>query len=117
MEEYVFPNKWYIEITDENKEILNAWKINQIDYNSPIDVYYPPIKYINCYGAGIPQTYWPSWGDAPSYIKITFDQFKKYVLGYEIIKEPANQDYTYLIDMLNKKNNEWISFNNNTKRI
>ena len=99
MEEYVFPNKWYIEITDENKEVLNAWKINLIDFNSSIDFYNPPIKYINCWGAGIPGE-WPSWGDAPSYIKITFDEFKKYVLGYEIIEEPANQDYTYLINML-----------------
>jgi len=98
MEEYVFPNKWYIEITDENKEVLNAWKINQINHNSSIDSYYPTIKYINCYSMGWVE--WPNWGDAPSYIKITFNQFKKYVLGYEIIEEPANQDYTYLINML-----------------
>jgi hypothetical protein len=39
---------------------------------------------------------WEAW------FLITFDEFKKYVLGYEIIEEPANQDYTYLIDMLNK---------------
>ena len=97
MEKYVFPNKWYIQITDENKEILNAWKINQINYNLPIDSFNPPIKYINCYGGGI-DTWINGW--ELNYIKITFDQFKKYVLGYEIIKEPANQDYTYLIDML-----------------
>jgi len=97
MEEYVFPkNNWYIEITDENKEILNAWKINQINYNSPIHSYNPSIKYINWTGGeGC------GWGvGGQRYIKITFNQFKKYVLGYEIIEEPANQDYTYLIDML-----------------
>lgn len=33
---------------------------------------------------------------------ITFEQFQKYVLGYKIIKEDTNQDYTYLIDVLNK---------------
>ena len=95
MEEYVFPNNWYIEITDENKEVLNAWKINQF-YSKSIDSYNLPIKYINDKGAG---------GSSPEGgrdKKITFDEFKKYVLGYEIIKEPANQDYTYLIDMLNK---------------
>jgi len=97
MEKYVFPNKWYIEITDENKEILNVWKINQINYNSPIDSYNPPIKYINCHGGWVSQV---GWWESQSYIKITFNQFKKYVLGYEIIEEPANQDYTYLIDML-----------------
>jgi hypothetical protein len=95
MEEYVFPeNNWYIEITDENKEVLNAWKIKQINYNTPIDSYKPSIKYINYLGIGMRVGGW--WG------LITFDEFKKYVLGYEIIKEPANQDYTYLIDMLNK---------------
>jgi hypothetical protein len=96
MEEYVFPNNWYIEITDENKEVLNAWKINQF-YSKSIDSYNPPIRYINEMG-GI-----ADWGDWDEGKKITFDEFKKkYVLGYEIIKEPANQDYTYLIDMLNK---------------
>jgi hypothetical protein len=92
MEEYVFPNNWYIEITDENKEVLNAWKINQF-HNKSIYSYDPPIKYIN-------KTGWGMWGSGDK--KITFDEFKKYVLGYEIIEEPANQDYTYLIDMLNK---------------
>jgi len=96
MEEYVFPNNWYIEITDENKEVLNAWKINQF-YNKSIDSYNLPIKYINDKGSGGSPT--KGWGRDK---KITFDEFKKYVLGYEIIKEPANQDYTYLIDMLNK---------------
>jgi hypothetical protein len=100
MEEYVFPeNNWQIEITDENKEVLNAWKIKQINYNTPIDSYNPSIKYINYLGEAV---WWPggSWGNL--WCLITFDEFKKYVLGYEIIKEPANQDYTYLIDMLNK---------------
>jgi hypothetical protein len=97
MEEYVFPeNNWYIKITDENKEVLNAWKIKQINYNTPIDSYKPSIKYINYLGMGWPGLVVGWW------CLITFDEFKKYVLGYEIIKEPANQDYTYLIDMLNK---------------
>jgi hypothetical protein len=100
MEEYVFPNKWYIEITDENKEVLNAWKINQF-FNKSIDSYNPHIKYINDVGGGE----FVGWDEGRRIgwnKKITFDEFKKYVLGYEIIKEPANQDYTYLIDMLNK---------------
>jgi hypothetical protein len=96
MEEYVFPeNNWYIKITDENKEVLNAWKIKQINYNTPIDSYKPSIKYINYLGMG-------SRAVVGWWCLITFDEFKKYVLGYEIIKEPANQDYTYLIDMLNR---------------
>jgi len=54
MEEYVFPeNNWQIEITDENKEVLNAWKIKQINYNTPIDSYNPSIKYINYLGEAV----------------------------------------------------------------
>ena len=94
MEEYVFPeNNWYIEITDENKEVLNAWKITT-DYSTPIDNYSTKINYINCMGVGLGFSY--GWQ------LITFEQFQKYVLGYKIIEENTNQDYTYLIDMLNK---------------
>lgn len=51
MEEYKFPeNNWYIEITDDNKELLNSWKIKQ-QYNKPIGRY-GNIKYINYWGGG-----------------------------------------------------------------
>lgn len=51
MEEYVFPeNNWYIEITDENKEVLNAWKITT-NYSTPIDNYLTKINYINYMGS------------------------------------------------------------------
>lgn len=96
MEEYVFPeNNWYIEITDKNKEVLNAWKITK-EYSTPIDDYLTKINYIN-YRGGL--TSQENWGVGKL---ITFEQFQKYVLGYKIIEEDTNQDYTYLIDMLNK---------------
>jgi len=97
MEEYVFPeNNWYIEITDENKEVLNAWKITK-EYSTPIDNYLTKINYINYVGGG-----GISGGGGRRWNLITFEQFQKYVLGYKIIEEDTNQDYTYLIDMLNK---------------
>ena len=50
MNNFVFPeNNWYIKITDENKELLNNWKIKQ-QYNTPIDDYNPNIKYIDWLG-------------------------------------------------------------------
>lgn len=101
MEEYVFPeNNWYIEITDENKEVLNAWKITK-EYSTPIDNYLTKINYINYMGSagGGGQG---GWWRVPPWNLITFEQFQKYVLGYKIIEENTNQDYTYLIDMLNK---------------
>lgn len=95
MEEYVFPeNNWYIEITDENKEVLNAWKITK-EYSTPIDDYSTKINYINYMGMAVRML----WGSGQL---ITFEQFQKYVLGYKIIEEDTNQDYTYLIDMLNR---------------
>lgn len=27
--DFILPNKWYIKITDDNREIVNNWKINQ----------------------------------------------------------------------------------------
>jgi hypothetical protein len=89
-----FPhNNWYIEITEENKELLNKWKIKQ-KYSNSIDEY-TNIAYIDGEGRGTS----PGWGVG---FLITTEQFKKYVL-----KEPESpSDYTYLINLLKKINNE-----------
>ena len=29
MDDFILPEKWYIEITDDNREIVNRWKIKQ----------------------------------------------------------------------------------------
>lgn len=48
--DFILPEKWYIKITDDNREIVNNWKIlqpfnesllNNLDY-----------KYVNCNGFG-----------------------------------------------------------------
>lgn len=75
MEEYKLPEKWYIEITDENKQIINDWKIKQT-FNLPIDTY-KSIKYVTYNGW---EDSWPR--DASS--KITTEQFIQYVLKQDM---------------------------------
>lgn len=88
--EYVFPhNNWYLKFTEEERPIVDNWRINIIKYsNEPC-----PSNYINARAAG-------SAGGLVNLI--TIDQFKQYVLN---IKEPIiNQqpeDLSYLIDILN----------------
>lgn len=70
-----FPeNNWYLEIDDENRELVNNWRINIIKYsNKPC--YY---NYINWDGGGL---VW-GWGgiEAGGLVLICTSQFKKYVL-------------------------------------
>lgn len=98
-----FPcNNWYIEITEENKELLNEWKIKQ-KYNTPIDEY-NYIKYIDYLGSGI----MPGYGAG---ILITTEQFKEHILNITT----EIKDYSYLeeiIDKINKHNEIKQSTNN-----
>lgn len=48
---YIFPeNNWYIEITDDNRKVVNDWKIKQ-QYNDDLfeNLDY---KYVNCGSGG-----------------------------------------------------------------
>jgi hypothetical protein len=66
---FELPEKWCIKVTDENRHILNNWRINIVNYRSyGISDCYP---YIANDGGGNKTL----WGK-----EITFDQFKKYVL-------------------------------------
>ncbi len=35
-EDFILPEKWYIEITDDNRKIVNDWKIKQPIWNSSL---------------------------------------------------------------------------------
>jgi hypothetical protein len=72
--EFVLPEKWYIAITPYNSKVINDWKIKQ-EYHSPIGEH---TKYVSENGGS-----YLSKAFFGSYTKITFEQFKKYVL-----KEP-----------------------------
>jgi hypothetical protein len=93
MEEYVFPeNNWYIKITDENREVLNNWKIKQTWSDSLYAGY--TYDYVYSDGRG-----GPGWGG----VEITFDQFKKYVLKEEE-SQPISENLDYLIPLFKELN-------------
>jgi hypothetical protein len=100
MEEYIFPeNNWYIEITDENREVLNNWKIKQ-EYSDSL-YNNPQYKYVYFDGQAV------GWGVAwPLFVEINFDEFKKYVLKEEQISTIVNEDFSYLISLFKELNIE-----------
>jgi hypothetical protein len=94
MEEYVFPkNNWYIEITDENKEVLNDWRIKQ-NYSDSL-YNNPQYKYVY-FDGGAGGSRFEGWDFV---FEINFDQFKKYVLKEEQISIIVNEDLSYLISL------------------
>ena len=71
-DDFVLPEKWYVEVTTENKNVLNDWKIKQ---QWPLSLYSFDYEFIVENGGGY--IYEESIKDR---VKITFGQFKKYVL-------------------------------------
>lgn len=90
-DEFVLPEKWCIAVTKENIESLGKWReagsIGVMHSNNP-----SPKGFIHSYNKG----YWSS-SKMEGYTKITFDQFKKYVLNMkeekEIIGYKLKSDY------------------------
>ena len=99
-EEYKFPhNNWYLEFTEEERPIVDNWRINIIKYSDKPC----PDNFID-YG-GRTSLFVSGWEIKE--VKITFSQFKEYVLNIKeepIINEP--QDYSYLISILTQLNNK-----------
>lgn len=87
-----FPHEnWYIEITDDNRKIVNDWKIKQKYSNNLFDnLHY---KYVNWNGG-------PSAGDWSWGFEITTEQFIEYILK-QPLEEPS---YSYLTPLLKKLN-------------
>mgnify|MGYP003506451354 CR=1 FL=1 len=94
-EEYVFPhNNWYLEFTEEERPIVDNWRINIIKFSNTSC----PSNYIHCSGMSPPRARLALASE-----QITFAQFEQYVLNINkepIIKEP--EDYSYLIPILQK---------------
>jgi len=90
-EEFVLPEKWFIKITDENKEVLNEWKRNTKFKHAITE----KESFVVENGDMYVTNYWSN-----NRAEITFEQFKKYVLkqetmekeiiGYKLIKEYPN---------------------------
>jgi len=88
-EDFILPDKWYIEITDNNRKILNDWKIKQ-EYN---DSLFENLNYKYMFYSG------PVWEAeagmwmAVSYTLITLSQFKSHVLKETELIIKDNQEY------------------------
>lgn len=94
MEITKFPhNNWYLEFTEEQRHVIDNWRINIIKYfNKPC-----PYNVINYQGAAETAG---GRGAGRRLVEITFHQFQKYVLGIEDTIQI--QEYDYLIPILNK---------------
>lgn len=90
-----FPHEnWYIEITDDNRKIVNDWKIKQKYSNNLFDnLHY---KYVNWNGAG---GQWVLNFFVVDF-EITTEQFIEYILK-QPLEEPS---YSYLTPLLKKLN-------------
>lgn len=94
MIEQEFPhNNWYIEITDENRKIINDWKVNQ-SFSDDLFIN-PQYKYINYLGE---REGWVGCGGGVELI--TTEEFIKYVLKQSI----QEQSCDYLTPLLKKLN-------------
>ena len=84
-----FPhNNWYMQFTEEERPVVDNWRINIIKYSTTPC----PGNYINWEGRV---------EGRPGRRLILFSDFKKFVLKEQ---EVINQDYKYLTSILNKYN-------------
>lgn len=81
--EFVLPEKWYVLVTKENRDILTKWK-HTSEWKDPADSY----KWISSNGAGLTTID----KDYQEYIEISFEQFKKYILKEETTPMQTNFD-------------------------
>jgi hypothetical protein len=107
MKKYIFPeNNWYIEITDDNKKIVNDWKIQQ-EWKQ--DLYTVEKKYVDFNGnSGIEIT-----NRRSKLTQITTDEFIQYVLKEYVfpknwaIKQNACQEACDWFNDINKSKNNF----------
>lgn len=91
--EETFPhNNWYLHFTEEERPVVNNWRINIVKYSN--SVCYG--NYINWRGG------WGGMGRGWGTL-ITFSDFKKFILK-EQEEVVVHQDCSYLIDVLKRHN-------------
>ncbi len=98
--DFVLPEKWYIEITDDNREIVNNWKIRQ-QFNESLlnNLNY---KYVDCNGR---VDYLGPRRDSGWFCLITTEQFIEHVLHQSISKsESKKENLDYLIPIFKELN-------------
>lgn len=102
--DFILPNKWYIKITDNNREIVNNWKIKQIPNKNLYDNI--EFKYV-CYGGYgwiQSQAVLVRFG-VGAYEKITTEQFITHVLKQQFDDTPKQlENLDYLIPLFKELN-------------
>lgn len=103
-DDFILPKRWYIEITDDNREIVNSWKIKQIPNKNLYDNI--EFKYVCYEGYG--------WWLARcgrievvlvTYEKITTEQFITHVLKQQFDDTPKQlENLDYLIPLFKELN-------------
>lgn len=87
-----FPHdNWYLEFTEEQRPIVDNWRINIIKFSSTPC----PTQFISYQGGSLGRRL-AGWG----FNKITFEQFEQYVLKKS--SNPILENYDYLIPILKK---------------
>lgn len=90
------PEKWCIEITKENLEVLNNWRTHHTLTQNEMGEFlmYPdyPKSYNDAVGYCVPEN--------PGVVEITFEEFKHFILKENLPKE----NYKYLTTFLRKLN-------------
>ncbi len=102
--DFILPENWYIEITNDNREIVNNWRIQKTFNKSLLNNL--NYKYVNCNGQCAPWAVglfgWPAEG---SWILITTEQFIEHVLHQLISKsESKKENLDYLIPIFKELN-------------
>lgn len=90
--EETFPyNNWYMEFTEEERPVVDNWRINIVKYSSNSC----PSNYINWRARG------RSAVEGCGLVLVSFSDFKKFILKEqeEIV---VSQDYSYLTKLLKK---------------
>lgn len=105
MEEFIFPDNWFLKVTEENYDVINNWRLNSSHYKYVDRTSDPKNFDLNCYvyikqdGYGFKNIDEDTVGTL-----ISFNQFRKYVLK-ENIENPSIQiNVSYLIELFKKLN-------------
>jgi len=95
MKDFVLPKYWYIEVNDENRDLLIKWRKDRLMICDDISGY----KFINSSGAGVVgMLVFVGW-------LITTEQFKSHVLKLDItIEKEIIENFDYLIKLFKKLN-------------
>lgn len=91
---YKFPEKWCIQVTEENQQVLSNWRFTDGQKVS-LGLYVGISKYGWAGHTYSKETTWPN------YSKISFEDFKKYVLDeFTEPEESTPEDLTFLKELL-----------------